>query len=96
MNINRFLSKLRTTTLAISSLAIMFSVPAFARLDGAIFTTTPAGDIVNENVRYESKQEVFLDGGPGPNAPKQPQHCLLVCIIFKLPIHQVNVCYQAL
>lgn len=65
MNINRFLSKLRTTTLAISSLAIMFAVPAFARLDGAIFTTTPAGDIVNENVRYESKQEVFLDGGPG-------------------------------
>ncbi|MBE3933876.1 hypothetical protein HJ150_03165 [Vibrio parahaemolyticus] len=70
MNINRFLSKLRTTTLAISSLAIMFAVPAFARLDGAIFTTTPAGDIVNENVRYESKQEVFLDGGPGPNAPR--------------------------
>lgn len=48
----------------------MFAVPAFARLDGAIFTTTPAGDIVNENVRYESKQEVFLDGGPGPNAPR--------------------------
>ncbi|MBR9874682.1 MAG: hypothetical protein GYB23_10480 [Vibrionaceae bacterium] len=47
----------------------MFSMSAFARLDGAIFTTTPAGDIVNENVRYESKQEVFLDGGPGPNAP---------------------------
>ncbi|MGR5166086.1 hypothetical protein ACPV5L_02655 [Vibrio astriarenae] len=42
---------------------------AYARLDGAIFTTTPAGEIVNENVRYESKQEVFLDGGPGPNAP---------------------------
>ncbi|WP_423840361.1 hypothetical protein ONE56_05405 [Vibrio mytili] len=70
MNINRFLSRIRTTAVAISSLAIMFSIPAFARLDGAIFTTTPAGDIVNENVRYQSKEEVFLDGGPGPNAPR--------------------------
>ncbi|MEJ2511268.1 MAG: hypothetical protein P8Y72_06680, partial [Anaerolineales bacterium] len=35
---------------------------------GAIFTTTPDGTIVNENVRYESKLEVYLDGGPGPNA----------------------------
>ncbi|EPM42724.1 hypothetical protein M272_22985 [Vibrio natriegens NBRC 15636 = ATCC 14048 = DSM 759] len=48
----------------------MFSMSAFARLDGAIFTTTPAGDIVNENVRYQSKEEVFLDGGPGPQAPR--------------------------
>jgi len=37
---------------------------------GAIFTTTPDGTIVNENVRYESKLEVYLDGGPGPNAPQ--------------------------
>jgi hypothetical protein len=27
------------------------------------------GSIVNENVRYEAKEDVYLDGGPGPNAP---------------------------
>ena len=31
---------------------------------GAIFTTTPDGGIVNENVRYTQKIEVYLDGGP--------------------------------
>jgi hypothetical protein len=41
-----------------------------ASLAGAIFTTTPDGVIVNENVRYNDKREVYLDGGPGPNAPK--------------------------
>ncbi|QIA65674.1 hypothetical protein GT360_19305 [Vibrio astriarenae] len=55
--------------LAISAVGVLSIPQAYARLDGAIFTTTPAGEIVNENVRYESKQEVFLDGGPGPNAP---------------------------
>lgn len=59
MNTNRQFSRIRTATLAVSSLALMFSMSAFARLDGAIFTTTPAGDIVNENVRYQSKEEVF-------------------------------------
>lgn len=41
-----------------------------APLSGAIFTTTPDGAIVNENVRYDRKIEVYLDGGPGPNAPQ--------------------------
>lgn len=41
-----------------------------APLRGAIFTTTPDGGIVNENVHYERKIEVYLDGGPGPNAPQ--------------------------
>ena len=36
---------------------------------GAIFTTTPDGAIVNENVHYNDKIEVYLDGGPGPHAP---------------------------
>jgi len=40
-----------------------------AHLDGAIFTTTPDGSIVNENVHYTKKIEVYLDGGPPPNAP---------------------------
>ncbi|AXT70514.1 hypothetical protein [Vibrio sp. dhg] len=70
MNTNRQFSRIRTATLAVSALALMFSMSAFARLDGAIFTTTPLGDIVNENVRYQSKEEVFLDGGPGPQAPR--------------------------
>jgi hypothetical protein len=37
---------------------------------GAIFTTTPDGSVVNANVQYQSKLEVYLDGGPGPNAPQ--------------------------
>jgi hypothetical protein len=37
---------------------------------GAIFTTTPDGGIVNENVHYGLKREVYLDGGPPPNAPQ--------------------------
>ena len=36
---------------------------------GAIFTTTPDGGIVNENVHYTAKKEVYLDGGPPPHAP---------------------------
>lgn len=36
---------------------------------GAIFTTTPDGTVVNENVRYAAKWDVFLDGGPRANAP---------------------------
>ncbi len=43
---------------------------AGAPLSGAIFTTTPDGTIVNENVHYENKKEVYLDGGPPPNAPQ--------------------------
>ncbi|MFX0200608.1 MAG: SdrD B-like domain-containing protein, partial [Candidatus Hodarchaeota archaeon] len=38
-------------------------------LSGAIFTTTVDGSIVNENVHYQNKRDVYLDGGPGPNAP---------------------------
>lgn len=33
-------------------------------VDGAIFTTTGDGTVVNENVRYGSKAEVYLNGGP--------------------------------
>jgi hypothetical protein len=52
-------------------LAIAPGLPVNAAApSGAIFTTTPDGSIVNENVRYESKLEVYLDGGPGPNAPQ--------------------------
>jgi hypothetical protein len=37
-------------------------------VSGAIFTTLGDGTSVNANI-YESKCAVYLDGGPGPNAP---------------------------
>jgi hypothetical protein len=36
---------------------------------GGIFTTTPDGSIVNENVHYQGRHYVYLDGGPKQNAP---------------------------
>ena len=37
-------------------------------LPGAIFTTLEDGTRVNANI-YDQKEDVYLDGGPGPNAP---------------------------
>lgn len=37
--------------------------------DYAIFTTTPDGVAVNENVHYESCMDVYLNGGPKGNKP---------------------------
>jgi len=37
-------------------------------LTGAIYTTKGDGSLVNGNV-YDSKEEVYLNGGPPPNAP---------------------------
>lgn len=48
------------------------SASAAPPLPGAIFTTDSMGVIVNGNTKYESKcgaTGVWLDGGPGPNAP---------------------------
>src|SRR6266699_877703 len=44
-------------------------IPAYAQLSGAIFTTTANGGAVNFNI-YPSKEAVYLDGGPPPNAPQ--------------------------
>ena len=41
-----------------------------SRLDGAIFTTLVDGTRVNANI-YQDKDDVYLDGGPGDNAPQQ-------------------------
>jgi hypothetical protein len=41
---------------------------AEAAIQGAIFTTDAAGTVVNGNI-YSSKGDVYLDGGPQPNAP---------------------------
>src|SRR6476659_6824945 len=38
------------------------------QLSGAIFTTTADGSRVNANI-YAAKEDVYLDGGPGQNAP---------------------------
>jgi hypothetical protein len=49
--------------------AATLGVPAHAaNSSGAIFTTTFDGSVVNANL-YSSKCAVYLDGGPGPNAP---------------------------
>src|SRR5215471_1222060 len=36
---------------------------------GAIFTTLADGSEVNYNI-YQAKEDVYLDGGPGPGAPQ--------------------------
>ena len=52
---------------------VQFGLPAKAAaappLPGAIFTTNVNGTIVNANI-YAAKCDVYLDGGPGPNAPQ--------------------------
>lgn len=48
---------------------VLTATAAFAGpLSGAIFTTTVNGNRVNAN-QYERKEDVYLDGGPGNNAP---------------------------
>jgi hypothetical protein len=43
--------------------------PAHASLPGAIFTTVDNGSEVNYNI-YQHKEDVYLNGGPGPGAPE--------------------------
>jgi len=54
--------------LAIPVMAVPI-VAAGGGLPGAIFTTTVNGSRVNANI-YETKEDVYLDGGPGLNAPQ--------------------------
>lgn len=49
--------------------SLFWQVPADAAVPGAIFTTDVNGSIVNANVQYASKCDVYLDGGPGNHAP---------------------------
>ena len=56
------------------SAALLFAAAHAAAppLSGAIFTTDRSGNAVNGNAHYRSKcgaSGVYLDGGPGPNAP---------------------------
>ena len=38
-------------------------------VSGGIFTTEFDGTVVNGNTKYQFKEDVYLDGGPPPNAP---------------------------
>ena len=60
--------KLGNTVLILLLLGLC-QVAAVAAVSGAIFTTDVSGTIVNANVQYASKCDVYLDGGPGPHAP---------------------------
>lgn len=62
--ITKALALLLSPTLLFFSLTTQAAPP----LPGAIFTTTVDGSRVNANL-YEAKEDVYLDGGPGPNAP---------------------------
>jgi hypothetical protein len=54
----------------VALLMLMLVASGFAGpLPGAIFTTTVTGDEVNFN-HYAAKEDVYLDGGPGPGAPQ--------------------------
>ena len=62
------------TSCALASFVLVFAGLSSAAppLPGAIFTTDADGVIVNGNTKYGSKcglTGVWLDGGPGPNAP---------------------------
>jgi hypothetical protein len=49
--------------------ALALATLAAHQSSGAIFTTTATGDEVNANI-YDAKEDVYLDGGPGPGAPQ--------------------------
>ena len=56
------------STLLVLSSTLASSTAHAAKVSGAIFTTTANGNAVNAN-HYDSKCAVYLNGGPGPNAP---------------------------
>ena len=66
--------KTKSRSILIGALLYLVAAGATAAppLPGAIFTTDAGGVIVNGNTKYGSKcgvSGVWLDGGPGPNAP---------------------------
>ncbi len=60
--------KFKMWALALIAL-LALGLPAQAQLKGAIFTTNATGSEVNANI-YPAKTAVYLDGGPGNQAPQ--------------------------
>jgi hypothetical protein len=56
------------TVLALAVVAPVWAAPPSTSLSGAIFTTDSTGVPVNLNI-YAAKEDVYLNGGPGINAP---------------------------
>lgn len=54
--------------LALTGLALVGMNAQAQAPSGAIFTTLEDGTLVNGNI-YDYAEDVYLDGGPGPNAP---------------------------
>ena len=67
-NTLRFTASSAITAALAVVMAVLLSTPALANVKGAIFTTTVNGSVVNANI-YNSTCDVYLNGGPGPNAP---------------------------
>jgi hypothetical protein len=56
-------------TVAVAAFVLMTAGVVYAqRVSGAIFTTDKYSNFVNANV-YDSVEDVYLSGGPRPNAP---------------------------
>lgn len=58
----------RLLNLVAVALILVGAAIANAGMSGAIFTTNRIGEFVNGNV-YDSKDHVYLNGGPRPNSP---------------------------
>lgn len=66
-------SRMLAATAVLAATAALAAPPAIAdppspQLSGAIFTTDASGVPVNLNI-YDAKEDVYLNGGPGINAP---------------------------
>jgi hypothetical protein len=57
-----------SVAVVLASVATGVAAPPSTSLSGAIFTTDATGVPVNLNI-YAAKQDVYLNGGPGINAP---------------------------
>jgi len=65
------LRKLALIAVLVPTALLVTAIPAYAApapVSGAIFTTDSTGVPVNLNI-YQDKQDVYLNGGPGINAP---------------------------
>jgi hypothetical protein len=63
-----YVSGLVATALLLIAAGGPWSIAEAGQMSGAIFTTRSDGSAVNAN-HFDSKCAVYLDGGPGPNAP---------------------------